>query len=286
MDETTNEHVIYCQDTDMSDMMLRDKIREKGAVPESLLHLVPNRYEVIGDVAVIVIPYQLQKYKHVIAKTITEQRKNIRTVLNKVAMLDGDARVGGYEILYGSETITLHREYGHRYRMDVRTVFFNTHLAYERFRIASKVRHDEHVLVPFSGVGPFVIPAAVRGARVTAVDSNPMACQWLADNVRLNHVEEYISVILGDAQSIPRMLKPGYDRAIIPAPYGMDPFLWDVAGMVKKGGIIHSYTFKKSHEIPGLVEEYGQNDLEVEFHRQCGNVAPGVSRWVFDLIKH
>ncbi|MCL7413378.1 MAG: RsmD family RNA methyltransferase [ANME-2 cluster archaeon] len=270
----------------MFDMILRNTIRDKAAVPESLLHLVPNRYEVIGDVAVIVIPDQLQAYKFVIARTIAEQRRNIRTVLNKVSMLEGEARVGGYETLYGSETITLHREYGHRYRLDVRTVFFNTHLAYERSRIASKVRSGEHILIPFSGAGPFVIPAAIRGARVTAVDNNPMACQWLADNVRLNHVEEYISIIQGDAQCIPRMLRPGFDRAIIPAPYGMDQFLWDVAGMVHKGGIIHFYTFKKLHQIPGLMEEYEQNDLNVAFHRQCGNVAPGVKRWVFDLIKH
>lgn len=267
-------------------MMLRDKIKDKNAVPESLLHLVPNKYEVIGDVAVIVIPPQLQAYRHVIAKTITEQRKNIRTVLNKVAMLEGEARLGGYETLYGSETITLHREYGHLYRLDVRRVFFNTHLSYERFRVASKVRHDEHVLVPFSGVGPFVIPAAVRGAMVTAVDNNPMACQWLAGNVKLNHVEKFISIIQGDAQFIPRMLNAGFDRAIIPTPYGMDQFLWDIAGMVREGGIIHFYTFKKPHQISGLVEEYERNGLEVEFHRRCGNVAPGVSRWVFDLIKH
>lgn len=267
-------------------MMLRDKIRYKATVPESLLHLVPNRYEVIGDVAVIVIPHQLQAYKHIIARTIAEQRRSIRTVLNKVTMLEGDARVGGYETLYGGETITLHREYGYRYRLDVRSVFFNTHLAYERFRIASKVRNGEYVLVPFSGVGPFVIPAAIRGARVIAVDNNPMACRWLAENVRLNHVEEYISIIQGDAQCITRMLKPGFDRAIIPAPYGMDQFLWDGAGMVRKGGIIHFYTFKKLPQIPGLMAEFEQNDLKVEFHRQCGNVAPGVSRWVFDLIKH
>jgi tRNA (guanine37-N1)-methyltransferase len=104
--------------------------------------------------------------------------------------------------------------------------------------------------------------------------------------VRLNHVEKFISIIQGDAQCIPHMLNAGFDRAIIPTPYGMDQFLWDIAGMIREGGIIHFYTFKKPHQIPGLVEEYERNSLEVEFHRRCGNVAPGVSRWVFDLIKH
>lgn len=267
-------------------MTLRDMIRGKSAVPESLLHLVPNRFEVVGDVAVIAIPRQLHTYRHVIAETITEQRKNIRTVLNKVAMLKGESRLGGYETLSGSDTITLHREYGHLYRLDVKTVFFNTHLSYERFRVASKIESGEHVLVPFSGVGPFVIPAAVCGARVTAVEKNPDACRWLAGNVELNHVEKYVSIIQGDAKCIPGMLKTGFDRAIIPTPYGMDHFLYDMSGLVRQGGSIHFYTFKKPHQIPGLVEEYGRNGLEVVFYRRCGNVAPGVSRWVFDLIKH
>ncbi|MDF1557432.1 MAG: RsmD family RNA methyltransferase [ANME-2 cluster archaeon] len=266
-------------------MTLRENIRSKGAVPEPLLHLVPNRFEVVGDVVVIALPPQLHAYRHIIVETITQQRKNIRTVLNKIAILKGDERVGGYEILSGSDTITLHREFGHQYRLDVRTVFFNTHLSYERCRVASKVKPNEHVLVPFSGVGPLVIPAATRGARVTAVEKNPEACRWLAGNVELNRVERYVSIIRGDASCIPAMLKTGFDRAIIPTPYGMDHFLWEMAGLVRQGGTIHFYTFKKPYQIPGLVKEYSRSGLDVVFCRRCGNVSPGVSRWVFDLLK-
>ncbi|MCL7415965.1 MAG: hypothetical protein M8349_07925 [ANME-2 cluster archaeon] len=96
-------------------MRFRDQIRSIGAVPEPLLHLVPNRFEVVGDVVVIAIPPRLETYKQVIVETITRMRKNIRTVLNKVAMLEGEARLGDYEILSGNDTITPHREYGHLY---------------------------------------------------------------------------------------------------------------------------------------------------------------------------
>jgi len=34
-----------------------------------------------------------------------------------------------------------------------------------------------------------------------------------------------------------------------------------------------------------LIEKYRKMGLKVEFYRRTGNVAPGVSRWVFDLIK-
>ena len=38
-------------------------------------------------------------------------------------------------------------------------------------------------------------------------------------------------------------------------------------------------------EIPELISKYEGMGFEVLFHRRCGNVAPGISRWVFDLKK-
>jgi tRNA (guanine37-N1)-methyltransferase len=79
------------------------------------------------------------------------------------------------------------------------------------------------------------------------------------------------------------MLKTEFDRAIIPTPYGRDEILEIVAPMVKKGGMVHFYTFKKRHQIEGLIEKYESLGFDVELFRKCGNVAPGVSRWAFDL---
>jgi tRNA (guanine37-N1)-methyltransferase len=54
---------------------------------------------------------------------------------------------------------------------------------------------------------------------------------------------------------------------------------------VKTGGKVHFYTFKKRHQIAELSGSYKDMGLEVEQFRRCGNVAPGVSRWAFDMIK-
>jgi len=264
-------------------MALRDQM--KGTIPEPLLRLIPNRFEVIGDVAVVSITPQLDDYRTDIARVIVSKRKNIRAVLNKVTKLDGEKRVAGFEILSGSGTETIHREYGHIYKLDVKTVFFNARLSFERHRIASKINPSEHVLVPFCGVGPFAIPAAARGARVIAVEKNAEACKWLAENIWLNRVEDGISVIKGDAADLTNMLNCDFDRVIVPTPYGMDHFLTDMSTFVKKGGMVHFYTFKKQYQIQGLVKEYEQMGFDVIFYRRCGNVAPGVSRWVFDLEK-
>ena len=34
-----------------------------------------------------------------------------------------------------------------------------------------------------------------------------------------------------------------------------------------------------------MIKEYTDLGFEVVFYRRCGNVAPGVGRWVFDLIR-
>ena len=254
-------------------------------VPEPLLHLVPNSFDIIGNIAIISIPPELNDYKALIAQAIISKHGNIGTVLNKVSMLEGEDRVGRYEILSGTTTRTEHREYGFRYRLDVNEVFFNPHLAYERFRVASQIKGGERILVPFCGVGPYVVPAASLGASVVAVEKNQKACRWLAENVRLNRVDTNVSVICGDASHIPHMVRGSFHRAILPIPYGMDLFLYEISKLVKQGGFVHFYTFRKQYQIQELLDEYRDRGFDVVFYRRCGNVAPGVSRWVFDLKK-
>ena len=264
-------------------MNLREQMQ--GIIPDSLLPLVPNRFDIIGDLVVISIPPELDDYKTVIAKNIVLQHGNIKNVLNKVAMLDGDNRVGRFDIILGDSTHTVHREYGYRYRLDVRKVFFTPRLSFERRRVTSLVRSSEHVLIPFCGVGPFAVPAAAKGAKVVAIEKNVAACQWLAENTKLNKVEENISIILGDALKITNLIESSFDRAIVPTPYGLHDVLDKISVPVKEGGIIHFYTFQKLHKVKDLLEEYQNSGFDVVFYRKCGNVAPKVSRWVFDLKK-
>ena len=267
-------------------MRLRERL--KGIIPEDDLARLSNRFHVVGDIAIVSVPPEMEIYKMDIAKTIVSGHRNIRTVLNKVSKLEGDRRVADFEILAGNETVTIHREFGFCYRLDLREVFFNSHLGYERRRVAQKVRQGKRVLVPFCGVGPYVVPVAAAGARVLAIESNSEACKWLAENASLNRVEDNIDLIRGDALSVANLLNfkdLKFDRAIIPTPYGMDQILDILLPLVKKRGVIHFYTFKKRHQIDGLIAKYENAGLKVEFYRSCGNVAPGVCRWVFDMVK-
>ena len=134
-----------------------------------------------------------------IAEAIISRRHGIKTVLNKCSRLEGTNRTARYEVLAGSDTVTTHKEYNFSYRLDVSAVFYNPRLASERRRVTAQVRPGERVLVPFCGVGPFVIPAAAHGASVVAIEKNPEACHWLLENIVLNGVENQVSLIIGDA---------------------------------------------------------------------------------------
>lgn len=265
-------------------MKLREKLQ--GIVPDDCLLKLTNRFHIVGDIAILALPDEVGEYKEKIAQGVLSQDKSIRLVLNKTTKLEGEKRVAGFEVIAGSgSTVTEHLEYGFVYCLDVMRVFYSSRLGYERARVAAQVNRGELVLVPFAGVGPFVVPAAARGARIVALEKSREACGWLALNAGKNRVSENIAIINADAATSPTMLKKTFDRAIIPAPYGMDRILEIVSRKVKTGGRVHFYTFKKRHQIEGLLDSYKDMGLEVEHFRSCGNVAPGVSRWAFDMTK-
>lgn len=254
-------------------------------VPCPLLSRVPCRFDVIGDIAVLSLPDPLLPFSADIARRIMSRRKNIRSVARKVTKVDGDHRVARFELLAGSSTETRHREHGFSYRLDISATFFAPRLGTERKRVTDLVVPGERVLVPFAGVGPFAVPAAAKGGIVTAVERNQKAFRYLGENVAANGVAAAMTLVSGDAFDRSLLPEKPFDRAIIPAPYGRDAVLRILAPAVRDGGMIHFYTFRKRYEIPGLVDEYGRDGLSLQGIRRCGNVAPGVSRWAFDLRK-
>lgn len=255
----------------------------KEDIPDALHHLIPDRFEVIGDIAIISIPEELLQYQITIAKSLINHRKNITTVLRRVSKRSGTCRIAEYQPIIGTKTRTLYRESRFRYRVDLSHAFFTSRLAGERQRISDIIKPGEIVLVPFAGVGPFVIPVAARGARVIAIEINLEACLLLRENIRLNHLEDRVEIIRGDTSLASRMLRIMSDRAIIPTPYGHDETFIPLSRMVRKGGGIHFYTFDNQDGAQERAKIFTHAGFEINRFHRCGNVAPSVSRWVYDL---
>jgi len=231
------------------------------------------------------LPEDLARYAGIVADAIVSQRHNIRTVLRKVEKVRGDCRTPSFENIPGNTTVTTHREYGFTYQLDVTTTFFNPRLASERHRVAGLVGAGERVLVAFAGAGPFAIPAAAHGAFVVAVEKNPEAYRWLLKNIRKNRCDTRVTAIKGDAFDTTLLPFSAFDRAIIPTPYGMDAILGVLTPKVRSGGMLHYYTFKNREQCEALNKALEQDGFYGVARRRCGNVAPSVSRWAFDLKK-
>jgi tRNA (guanine37-N1)-methyltransferase len=264
-------------------MSLKEQL--KGIIPGTALSSLSDRYDVIGEIAVLSLPEQLSPYGSIIADAVISRSHGIRTVLNKISRLEGTSRIPRYEVLAGRNTVTVHKEYGFIYRLDVSTVFFNPRLASERRRVTGQVSTGERVLVPFCGIGPYVIPAAAQGATVVAIEQNYDAYRWLGENTVLNGVKDRVTRICGDAFDPSLLPSEVFDRAIIPTPYGMDTIFDLIAMRVRDGGMIHFYTFCNRHQAVARGEEFIRKGFDRIIQRRCGNVAPGVSRWVYDLKK-
>ncbi len=256
-----------------------------GEIPADLLPYVSDHFEVIGNIAVLNVPGELMHCRHRIADAIVSKRKNIVTVLCRTGKIAGDSRTARYEVLIGDTTVTVHREFGFSYRIDVGSSFFSARLANERKRVTGLAGPDERVYVPFAGVGPFAIPVAARGAEAWAVEKNPDAFLRLEENVALNRAGGNCHCRHGDALDTAQLPHDSFDRLIIPAPYGMDHALDALLPLLSPGGMAHFYTFRTKEQVPGLVAAYRDAGLDVKRYSACGNVAPGISRWVFDLVR-
>lgn len=256
-----------------------------GRIPAGDLWRIPDRFDLIGDIAVLSVPQDLAAYLPVVAAAVIASRKSVAIVLNRAGRIGTDDRTAPYAFVTGDRTTTTHREYGFSYRLDLARVFFAPRMAGERRRVTEQVMAGESVLIPFCGAGPFVIPAAARGARITAIEQNPAACRYLRENLALNGVADQVTAVGGDAFD-PRNLPSGpFDRAIIPTPYGRDEILRIIAPLVRHGGMVHFYTFNNSRGAGRLRDELRIRGFTVRKQRRCGNVAPSVYRWVFDLEK-
>jgi tRNA (guanine37-N1)-methyltransferase len=219
-------------------------------LPSNLLASVPRAIDFVGDIAIVEIPPQLVNYKKIIGEAILKAHKQTSTVLAKSGAVEGVYRTRDFELIAGAEkTVTVYREYGCVYHVDVAKAYFSPRLSTEHNRVASQVKDGETVVDFFAGVGPFAIPIAKKhkNVRVYAVDMNPDAIALLKRNLAVNRAEKQVVPLLGDArQVVKKQLSGKADRVIMNLPETALEFV-DVAceALKPEGGIMHYYGFVK-----------------------------------------
>jgi tRNA (guanine37-N1)-methyltransferase len=243
-------------------------------LPPNLLGNVPRAIDFVGDIAIVEVPQELSEYKKAIGEALLKAHKQTSTVLAKSGAVEGVYRLRDFEVIAGAEkTVTVYREYGCVYHVDVAKAYFSPRLSSEHNRVASQVKTGETVVDLFAGVGPFALPIAKNheDVRVYAIDVNPDAVAFLKRNIAVNRAEKKVIPLLGDASQVVReQLSGKADRVIMNLPETALEFV-DVAceALKPEGGIMHYYGFvKESDPLEAtkvrLTEAVSQNNRKVK----------------------
>ncbi|WP_457556009.1 class I SAM-dependent methyltransferase [Candidatus Pyrohabitans sp.] len=231
-----------------------EEILKEKLTPEELA-LVKRSFDIIGDIAVVEVPPELEHRKRDIALALMEAHKNVRAVFRKAGEVGGTTRVRRLEHLAGDRrTETLHREHGLRLKLDIAKVYFSPRLAYERQRILEQVRDGEVVVDLFAGVGPFsLLIARHRLVKVYAIDINPEAVRYLKENIALNRLRGEVIPLSGNSRQVaPRGVAT---RVIMNLPTRSDAYLGLAFEVLRsEGGVVHYYTVAPEESLQDKVE--------------------------------
>mgnify|MGYP001135619605 CR=1 FL=1 len=257
-------------------------------ITPSLLRFIPKKWEKIGDVLILKFPEGLQD-KEIVAE-VYARVLNCRTVMEDIGGIKGVKREPDLCFLYGDENMeTIHLENGIYFKLDVSKIMFSSGNIDERIRMATISSPHETVVDFFSGIGYFTIPMAVYcSPHIFACELNPIAYEYLLENIKINQVEDRVTCLLGDCRDVapPHVadrIVMGYFKS-----YDFLPYAFKV--LKRKGGIIHyhelcptellsNYPLEKFDEV---ARDYHRNAKILHYHK-IKSYNPRVSHVVIDI---
>ncbi len=266
---------------------LEEELENK--LPDELLELIPQSYDIIGDIVIVELDqYNSINYpkivKKKIANAIIKVNKNIKSVYEKQSKITGTYRLRKLKYLAGiKKPQTIHKENHCVFKIDLEKVFFSPRLNHERKRISLRnIKKNELIVDLFAGVGAFsIIIAKNHDVNIYAFDINPFAIKLLEKNIKLNNLKGKIIPIkmnvknlLNSKDKVSDLLKNNVDRVVMNLPEKSLDHIDVVCHISKKTGcILHNYQFS---EKPNSVKK-AIDKLQTELHK---------NRWRLDSIKH
>ncbi len=229
---------IVCQDRPefyRQTLVLEDRLKDFLNPHE--LHLIPRGWYFLGDLIIVKIDPRLDSYKHLIGNVLLSLHPRCKAVLRDFG-IEGRFREPVRELLAGEETTTIHKENGIHLKLDASRIMFSQGNLKERQRM-SQLGKGELVMDMFAGIGYFSIPMAVhsRPKNIISIELNPVAYDFLEDNIRLNRVDDLVEPMLGDCTKIALDIEA--DRVIMGMVQVTDRYLLRGIEALRSGGIIH-----------------------------------------------
>lgn len=237
-------------------MKLKDNL--KDTLSEEELDLLVRAYDVIGDIAIIIIPPELEKKEKIIGETILKIRKNIKVVAKRHGNYGGEFRTIPLRIIAGeNRKETEYKEHGVRFFLNPEKVYFSVRSSNERKRIASCVEAGEDVLIMFSGIGvyPLVIAKNNPACEIVGIEKNKVAHAYAMQSLKSNKKIKNVTLLEGDVADILPALGREFDRIAMPLPKTGEMYLELALSCLKKGGWLHFYDFQKEDTFNDSIEK-------------------------------
>ncbi len=269
-----------------------------GKLEPGELDAVYKSYDIVGDIAIIRIPESLEQKNEIIAEAVMQAHKRVKTVLQQVSPVSGGFRLRELEWVGGElGTETIYREHGCLAKVDLKRCYFSPRLSYERKRIAQRVQPGEVIVNMFAGVGCYsiIIAKLSKAERIYSIDINPIAVQYMRENINLNKVEKRVVPIQGDAKKIiEEELQNVADRVLMPLPEKAFKYLDSALLALKPAkGWIHYYDFEHAKKDENPIEKTKEKvseklktifaDYEIKFGRVVRTTGPNWYQVVLDV---
>jgi len=257
----------------------------KGKIADEDFEKLPKKWEKFGDV--LVLRMHGIKEKEEVAKAYAEVLK-CKTVLEDIGGIKGIERKPCFKFIYGNDAETIHVENSIKYKFDVSKIMFSSGNIDERIRMAKVANKNEIVVDMFAGIGYFTLPVAVYGkAKVYACEINPIAYEYLKENILLNNVANLVIPLLGDCRKVaPREIA---DRVVM-GYLDSIKFLPHALKILRSKGTIHFHQKCKQEDFPHrlfkevkkIVKKHGM-EAEMIFYKRIKSYAPRIIHGVMDI---
>jgi tRNA (guanine37-N1)-methyltransferase len=232
---------------------LKEALSRDERFSEQELKILPRSFDVLGEIALIQIPRELEEKEKIIGEMLLELNKHVKTVYGK-GKFYGRLRKQKIRLIAGkNQEETIYKESGCLMKLNIKTCYFSPRLSTDRLDVAKKVKKKENVLVMFSGVAPYglVIAKHSKCKKVVNVELNRECTKYAKINIRLNRLSN-CEAVQGDVKKIcPEFKKKKiyFDRIVMARPQLKDTFLKEAFLAAKKGTIIHFQDFVNQKEI-------------------------------------
>ena len=281
-------------------MGFKDKLKEElqGELTEEELSILPRGFQTLGKLIILKLNPRLLEKRKLIGEACLDLFPAIKSIyVNRGKIVGTFREPEKIEFIAGENNpIVEHKEHDVIYRFDITKIMFSKGNINERKHLATLVKSGEVIVDMFAGIGYFSLPIAKHSSvgKIYSIEFNPESYKFLAENIKINHLENRIVPIKGNCKVEVVKLSESGIRAnriimgVFPAP---KEYIREALTLVSdKGTMFHYEGVVEKDKYIALFEEFKEiaqkesYKCRLESHRFVKSFGPNLYHIVLDIL--